>query len=121
MLGPFVPPSPSPTVPRKGYGMPEADLSWLTLLVFLPAAAAALLLVVPARWVEAQRWVALFGAAGTLSVPLCVAVGYDDAIGRQLGTSGRPGHAATARLDSRADLAAANAAKAVPEYRSDDW
>lgn len=101
--------------------MPEADLSWLTWLVFLPAAAAALLLVVPARWVEAQRWVALFGAAGTLSVSLCVAVGYDDAIGRQLGTSGRPGHAATARLDSRADLAAANAAKAVPEYRSDDW
>lgn len=101
--------------------MPEADLSWLTWLVFLPAAAAALLLVVPARWVEAQRWVALFGAAGTLSVSLCVAVGYDDAIGRQLGTSGRPGHAATARLDSRADLAAANAAKAIPEYRSDDW
>jgi NADH-quinone oxidoreductase subunit M len=90
--------------------MPEADLSWLTWLVFLPAAAAALLLVVPARWVEAQRWVALFGAAGTLSVSLCVAVGYDDAIHRQLGTTGRPGHAATARLDSRADFAAANAA-----------
>ncbi|QDU22944.1 complex I subunit 4 family protein [Urbifossiella limnaea] len=101
--------------------MPEADLSWLTWLVFLPAAAAALLLVVPARWVEAQRWVALFGAAGTLSVSLCVAVGYDDAVGRQLGTTGRPGHAATARLDSRADFAAANSAKAVPEYRSDDW
>ncbi|MFO0797691.1 MAG: NADH-quinone oxidoreductase subunit M [Gemmataceae bacterium] len=101
--------------------MPEADLSWLTWLVFLPAAAAALLLVVPTQWVEAQRWVALFGAAGTLSVSLCVAVGYDDAVGRQLGTTGRPGHAATARLDSRADLAAANAAKAVPEYRSDDW
>jgi len=101
--------------------MPEADLSWLTWLVFLPAACAAVLLAVPARWTEAMRWVALFGAAGTLSVSLCVAVGYDDAIHRQLGTSGRPGHAATARLDSRADFAAANAAKAVPEYRSDDW
>lgn len=101
--------------------MPQADLSWLTLLVFLPVACAAGLLLIPARWVEAMRWVALFGAAGTLSVSLCVAVGYDDAVGKQLGSTGRPGHATAARLDARADFAAANSAKPVPEYRSDDW
>ena len=56
--------------------MPESDLLWMSALVFLPMAFAVGLLAFPARWVEAMRWWALFGTAGTLSISLCVLVGY---------------------------------------------
>ena len=56
--------------------MPESDLIWMSVLVFLPAAFAAALLLFPPRWTEAMKWFALFGTAGTLAVSLCVLVGY---------------------------------------------
>jgi NADH-quinone oxidoreductase subunit M len=48
--------------------MPESDLTWLSLLVFLPSAFAVGLLAIPSKWPEAMRWWALFGTAGTLSL-----------------------------------------------------
>src|SRR3954464_1277931 len=101
--------------------MPETDLIWMTVLIFLPAAFAVGLLVFPSRWVEAMRWWALFGAAGTLSVSLCVVVGYYQMLDTRLDKTGRPLHSALTRLDARADQAASDAAKDVPRYLPDDW
>ena len=53
----------------------EADLVGLSVLVFLPAAFAAGLLLIPGRLRELMRWWALFGACGTLAVALCAVVG----------------------------------------------
>jgi len=102
--------------------MPESDLVWLSLLVFLPAVCAVGLLLFPARWHEAMRWWALFGAAGTLSVSLCVVVGYYNTIDRQPDANGFPRYATETRLDSRADKAASLAAQPIPGVRQgDDW
>jgi NADH-quinone oxidoreductase subunit M len=101
--------------------MPETDLQWMTALVFLPAAFALGLLVFPARKAEAMRWWALFGAAGTLSVSLCIVVGYYSLLDTRLDKSGRPLHSYQTNLDVRADQAAADAAKDIPKYLSDDW
>ena len=74
----------------KGHGMPESDLTWLSLLVFLPAAFAVGLLAFPSKWPEAMRWWALFGTAGTLSVGLCVVVGYYNLLDSHLDANGMP-------------------------------
>jgi NADH-quinone oxidoreductase subunit M len=102
--------------------MPESDLIWMSVLVFLPAAFAAGLLLFPARWAEAMRWWALVGTAATLSASLCVLVGYTGMLDRYLQVKAE--HAAygpNTRLDNRADQAAADAARDVPKYPSDDW
>lgn len=101
--------------------MPETDLQWMTALVFLPMAFAVGLLAFPARRVEAMRWWALFGTAGTLSVSLCIVVGYYSMLDTRLDQSGRPLHSYQANLDVRADQAAADAAKDIPKYPHDDW
>jgi NADH-quinone oxidoreductase subunit M len=101
--------------------MPETDLQWMSALVFLPLAFAAGLLLFPARKVEAMRWWALFGTAGTLSVSLCIVVAYYSLLDTRLDKSGRPLHSYQTNLDVRADQAAADAAKDIPKYLSDDW
>lgn len=101
--------------------MPETDLLWMTALVFLPAAFAAGLLLFPAKWVEAMRWWALFGTAGTLSLSLCVVVGYYAMLETRVDAGGQPRYAALSRLDARADQAASDAARGVPRYLADDW
>jgi len=102
--------------------MPESDLTWLSLLVFLPAMFAAGLLVFPSRWHEAMRWWALFGAAGTLGVSLCVIIGYYSMIDHYPDANGYPRYAVETRLDARADRAASNAAQPIPKImQSDDW
>lgn len=102
--------------------MPESDLIWMSLLVFLPAGFAAGLLLFPARWVEGMRWWTLFGTAGTLSLSLCVLVGYYGLLDRQISNlHDRQLYHANTRLDSRADRAATEAALPVPRYLSDDW
>jgi NADH-quinone oxidoreductase subunit M len=102
--------------------MPDSDLVWLSLLVFLPAAFALALLLVPPRWTEAMRWVALFGTAGTLSVSLIVVVGYYELLDRYPDSNGYPRYGVKSRLDARADQAAAAAARPIPgELLSDDW
>lgn len=54
----------------------EVDMIWLTAQVFLPLAVAAILLVVPGRFKELMRWIALFGCAATLACSLCLWVDY---------------------------------------------
>jgi NADH-quinone oxidoreductase subunit M len=54
----------------------ELDMISLTALVFLPAAVGVLILLVPARFKELMRWIAVFGTAGTLALSLCVWVDY---------------------------------------------
>jgi NADH-quinone oxidoreductase subunit M len=54
----------------------EVDMIWLSAQVFLPLAVAALLLVVPGRFKELMRWLALFGCAATLALSLCLWVDY---------------------------------------------
>jgi NADH-quinone oxidoreductase subunit M len=102
--------------------MPESDLTWLSLLVFLPAIFALGLMVIPSRFPEAMRWWALFGTAGTLSVSLCVVVGYYALLDTHLDVNGMPRHSVKTRLDVRADQAASDAAQPIPgELQSDDW
>jgi NADH-quinone oxidoreductase subunit M len=101
--------------------MPETDLIWLSLLAFLPAAFAVGLLFFPSRWTEAMRWWALFGSAGTLSVSLCVVVGYFAMLDTHLDANGMPRASVHTRLDARADQAASDAARDIPRYQSDDW
>jgi NADH-quinone oxidoreductase subunit M len=102
--------------------MLQNDMEWMTLLVFLPAAFAAGLLAFPARWVEGMRWWALFGSAGTLSVSLCVLIGYYNMLDSRLDANGRPLHSVHSQLDARADQAASDAAQPVPKAElSEDW
>ena len=102
--------------------MLENDMEWMTLLVFLPAAFAAGLLAFPSRWVEGMRWWALFGTAGTLSVSLCVLIGYYNMLDSRLDANGRPLHSVHSHLDARADQAASDAAQPVPKAElSEDW
>src|SRR6516165_872337 len=51
--------------------MPETDLIWMSLVVFIPSAFAIGLLFFPRGWEEAMRWWSLFGTALTLGVSLC--------------------------------------------------
>lgn len=101
--------------------MPESDLIWMSLLVFLPAIFAVGLLAFPSGWTEAMRWWALFGSAGTLSVSLCVLIGYYNMIDSRVDKAGRPLHSFHTLLDARADQAASDAARDVPRYLADDW
>ena len=101
--------------------MPETVFIWLSALVFLPAAFAFGLLLLPTRWPEAMRWWALFGTAGTLSVSLCVVVGYYNLLDQYPDANGYPRYSIETRLDVRADQAASDAARDVPRYMADDW
>src|SRR5262249_161936 len=102
--------------------MPESDLIWMTVLVFLPAAFAAGLLIFPSRWTEAMRWWALVGTAGTLSISLSVVLRYSNLLARRLDKTGRPLHRVHPGPDNRADQAASGAAQPVPKAMlSDDW
>ncbi|MCS6863898.1 MAG: NADH-quinone oxidoreductase subunit M [Gemmataceae bacterium] len=102
--------------------MAELDLTLLALLVFLPTFFAVGLMVFPARWTEAMRWWAVFGTAGTLSLALCVFVGYYTHIQSYLDMNGRPGYGVKTRLDVRAEQSASDAAQPVPRSpQHEDW
>ena len=104
--------------------MPEPDLFWMSMLAFLPLIFAAGLLVLPSRWPELMRWWAIFGTAGTLSLSLCVVIGYYNMLDGHLDKSGRPLQSAASRLDNRADLQASDLAAETPRpgaFAADDW
>jgi NADH-quinone oxidoreductase subunit M len=102
--------------------MPESDLTWLSLLVFLPAIFALGLIAFPAKWKEAMRWWATFGTAATLSLSLCVVVGYYNLLDRYPNANGAPRYAPHTRLDARADKAASDAAQPIPKKLDrNDW
>lgn len=102
--------------------MPESDLFWLSLLVFLPALAAVGLLLFPSTWKEAMRWWAVFACSATLGLALTVVVGYYTLLDSHLDANGRPLHSVHTRLDNRADKAASDAAQPIPKaLQSGDW
>jgi NADH-quinone oxidoreductase subunit M len=93
----------------------EVDMIWLTAQVFLPLAVAALLLVVPGRFKELLRWIALFGCAATLALSLCLWVDYYHRVlefrsDRSVESMYHP----DSRLDARVGQQQANAARPVP-------
>lgn len=93
----------------------EVDMIWLTAQVFLPLAVAALLLVVPGRYKELMRWMALFGCAATLACSLCLWVDYYHRVleyrsDRSVESMYHP----DSRLDARVEQQQANSSKAVP-------
>ena len=99
----------------------ELDLIQLSALVFLPAGVAALLLVVPSRFRELMRWIALFGTAGTLILSLCVLVDYHRLLESYSDRDTRSMYHPATRLDSRSERQMDDAAQAVPRaYNSFD-
>jgi len=99
----------------------ELDLINLTLLVFLPAAFALVLLVVPARFKEFMRWWALIGTAATLTLGLCRLIDYYTLLDSYSDRSVRSLYHPDTRLDVRSDQQALDAAQAVPRaYNSFD-
>lgn len=98
----------------------ELDMIQLSVLVFLPAAFAAGLLLVPAGWKTFMRWWAVFGCALTLTVGLCTLVDYTNLLGRYSDRSVRSNYTPNSRLDVRADKQIAVAATGRGEYQSDD-
>ena len=99
----------------------ELDMINLALLVFLPAAFAAVLLVVPSRFKEFMRWWALIGTAATLTLGLCRLIDYYNLLDSYSDRSVRSLYHPAARLDSRSDQQMSDAAQAVPKaYNSFD-
>ena len=68
--------------PSRATECPSPISIWLSLLVFLPARLRPGALLFPAKWAEPIRRFALFGTAATLSVSLCVVVGYYELLDR---------------------------------------
>jgi len=56
--------------------MPETDLIWMSLLIFIPTIFALGLLLFPKGWEEGMRWWSLFGTALTLGVSLCIFIWF---------------------------------------------
>src|SRR5947209_4421600 len=52
--------------------MPETDMLWMSLVIFLPSVFALGLLFFPKGWEESMRWWALAGTALTLGVSICM-------------------------------------------------
>src|SRR5437868_4116763 len=99
----------------------ELDMIWLSVLVFLLAAVAALLCIVPARFKEGMRWVALFGTAATLAMSLCTVVDYYRVLEFHSDRSYRTMYHPGSRLDARLEAQQARSAAPVPgPYLSDD-
>jgi NADH-quinone oxidoreductase subunit M len=98
----------------------ELDLIQLSTLVFLPAAFALLLLLVPSGWKTVMRWLAVFGTAATLTVALCTLVDYQNLLDSRSDRTTRSLYHSATRLDERADALLAVAATGRGEYLSDD-
>ena len=96
----------------------EMDMINLTLLVFLPAAVAALLLLVPSRFKELMRWMAVLATAGTLTLGLCRLVDYYAMLETPSDRGTRSMYHPSSRLDSRSDQQMANLAQAKSEAYS---
>src|SRR5262245_34635201 len=99
--------------------MPETDLIWMTLVVFIPSVFAVGLLFFPKGSEEAMRWWALFGTALTLGASLCLFIGFkNDTIDFQ-GVLNDSNSRKNASLDYRAEQAQTAPLGAVS--KSNDW
>lgn len=99
----------------------ERDMINLAIQVFLPAAVALVLLLIPRRRPEVMRWVALVGVAATLTLGLCRLIDYYSILDSYSDRTTTSLYHPAARLDARSDQQASDAARPVPKpYRSDD-
>ncbi len=99
----------------------ERDMINLAVQVFLPAAVALVLLLIPRRRPEVLRWVALVGVAATLTLALCRLIDYYTILDSYSDRTTTSLYHPAARLDARSDQQASDAARPVPKpYRSDD-
>ncbi len=100
----------------------ELDMVNLAMLVFLPAAFAASLLLIPNRFKELMRWWALIGTAATLTLGLCRLIDYYTILDSYSDRTTTNLYHPDSRLDSRSDQAMSDAAHLpMPKkIRSDD-
>ncbi len=95
--------------------MPENDLIWMSLLIFIPTAFAIGLLLFPKGWEEGMRWWSLFGTAATLGVSIGIFGSYLVRVNQFHNGPGAPG----ASLNERAAALDTAPLGAVPP--SKDW
>jgi NADH-quinone oxidoreductase subunit M len=108
--------------------MPETDVIWMSLVIFLPTAFALILLFFPRGWEEGMRWWSLVGTAVTLLVSLFMFIKFhQDTIEKQ-GILSDPQVRDQAAARERATLEyRASQASEDPQNstgqprRSDDW
>ncbi len=92
----------------------ELDMIWLSVLIFLPAAVGLLILALPARAKEVARWCAVFGAAATLAVAMCVWVDYVRVLEFYSDRTERSMYHPLSQLESRVEHQRSLIAKPVP-------
>src|SRR5262245_33695197 len=92
----------------------ELDMLWLVALIFLPCVFAAVMLLVPGRFRELLRWLALFGAAGTLAISLCMWVDYYRVLEFHSDRTTKSMYHPESSLEARLARQVSNAAKDVP-------
>lgn len=93
----------------------ETDMIQLSVLVFLPAIGALLLLLIPSRFRELMRWVAIVASAVTLTLALCLLVDYHRLLESYSDRDTRSLYHPASRLDVRAEQQQIDAAQAVPK------
>src|SRR6516165_10403937 len=96
--------------------MPETDLIWMSLVVFIPSAFAIGLLFFPKGWEEAMRWWSLFGTALTLGVSICAFILYGFQVVDRNSSADKDRLKASVSLQKRAESAeAASSAGKAPD------
>ncbi len=99
----------------------ELDLIWLAALIFLPCAVGTFILVIPGRFRELIRWVALFGTAGTLALSMCTWIDYYRVLEFPSDRSYRSMYNPSSSLEERLQNQISNAAAPTPKpYLSSD-
>jgi NADH-quinone oxidoreductase subunit M len=98
----------------------ELDLIQLSILVFLPAVFALVILLLPSTWKTAMKWTAVFGTALTLTVGLCTLIDYYNLLDSRADRSTRRLYHPATRLDERADAQREVVVTGRGEYLSDD-
>src|ERR1700692_1959808 len=94
--------------------MPEQNLIWMSLVVFLPSVFALGLLFFPKGYEEAMRWWSLFGTALTLGVSICAFILYKAEVVDTHGATDKEPARTSMSLLERTRLADIAAAKGSP-------
>src|SRR5262249_50691282 len=101
--------------------MPEQDLIWMSVLVFLPSLFALGVLLFPRGYENAMCWFSLAGTALTLGVAIAIFIHYKaDVLGPDEANPAEGGRRRGMSLDGRVADAALRAAEGKPA-RSDNW
>ncbi|OWK46576.1 complex I subunit 4 family protein [Fimbriiglobus ruber] len=90
----------------------ELDMILLASLVFLPAAVAGVILLIPSRFRELMRWVALIGTASTLTLGACRVIDYYTLLDLYSDRSTRTLNHPATQLDARSDQQNSDMARA---------